>query len=127
MPGASVKLLLADDPKVVCKAIRFLLSQEPSIEVLGEAHPFQQIIEMASLLQPNVILLDLRMPERQGFERSTVKALLTHSERIIAMSIWNDDGAKALAQEYGAVALLDKVQLGFELIPALREGLAGGF
>ncbi len=82
MHGATVKVLLADDSEIICKAIRMLLSQEPSIEVLGEARTLLQTVEMASLLQPDVILLDLHMPERQALEPSTVKAqLLTCSER----------------------------------------------
>jgi DNA-binding NarL/FixJ family response regulator len=84
-----VKLLLADDSEIVCKAIRSMLSHEPRIEVLGEANTFQQTFEMASLLQPNVIL-DLHMSE-QGIKPSTVKnRLLSCSERVIAMSIWNE-------------------------------------
>jgi chemotaxis response regulator CheB len=120
MHGATVKVLLADDSETICKAIRFLLNRGPSIEVLGEARTLLQTVEMASLLQPDVILLDLNMPERQALEPPTVKAqLLTCSERVIAMSLSNDDEAKARAQQYGAFTLLDKANLASELIPTL--------
>jgi PleD family two-component response regulator len=120
MRGESVKLLLADDSEAICKAIRALLRREPTIELLSEAHTLPQTVEMASMLQPDVILLDLHMPAIQGFDLSTVKGrLLTCSERVIAMSFSNDDETKALAQEYGAATLLDKANLARELIPAL--------
>jgi DNA-binding NarL/FixJ family response regulator len=120
MHEASVKLLLADDSETLCKAIRAVLSGEPRIELLGEARSLPETVKMASMLQPDVILLDLHMPGEQGFEPSTVKIqFLTCSERVIAMSISNDDETKALALEYGAVVLLDKATLGSELIPTL--------
>jgi DNA-binding NarL/FixJ family response regulator len=120
MRGESVKLLLADDSEAICKAIRAFLSREPTVELLGEAHTLPQTVEMASMLQPDVVLLDLHMPAIQGFELSTVKGrLLTCTGRVIAMSFSNDDETRALAQEYGAATLLDKANLARELIPAL--------
>jgi two-component system, NarL family, response regulator DevR len=120
MHGASVKLLLADDSEILCKAIRSVLSQEPTIEVLGEARTLPEVVKMATLFRPDVILLDLHMPDGRGFEPSTVKAqLLSCTNQIIAMSMLNDDATKALALEYGAVKLLDKVKLGTDLVPTL--------
>lgn len=64
------------------------------------------------------------MPDGEGFEPSAVKAqLLCCTNRIIAMSMLNDEATKALALEYGAVRLLDKVNLGKELVPALLDVL----
>jgi DNA-binding NarL/FixJ family response regulator len=120
MHGASVKLLLADDSEILCKAIRSVLSQEPSIDLLAEARTLPEAVKMAILLRPDVVLLDLHMPNGQGFEPPTVKAqLLSCTNFIIAMSILNDDTTKALALEYGAVKLLDKVKLGTDLVPTL--------
>jgi two-component system response regulator DevR len=97
-----------------------VLSQEPTIQVLGEARTLPEVVKMATLLRPDVILLDLHMPDGRGFEPSTVKAqLLSCTNQIIAMSILNDDATKALALEYGAAKLLDKVKLGTDLVPTL--------
>jgi CheY-like chemotaxis protein len=95
---------------------------EPRIEVVAEARDLRQALKMASTLQPNIVLIDLHMPGQREFEPATVKSqLLASSERVIAMSVSNDDGAKALAKEYGAVTLLDKFNLSLELIPALLQ------
>jgi DNA-binding NarL/FixJ family response regulator len=120
MRGESVNVLLADDSELICKAIRSLLSEAPGIKFLGEARTFSQTVKMASSLRPNVVLLDLKMPERQGFTPLEVKSQLRESvDRIIAISMANDDDARMLADKYGAYVLLDKMNLGKELIPTL--------
>jgi len=120
MHGASVTVLLADDSDMMSKAIRSVLSLEPKIDLLGEARTLPEAVKMAALLRPNVILLDLHMPDGEGFEPSIVKVeLLSCTDRIIAMSMLNDGATKALAQAYGASILLDKVNLGIELVPTL--------
>jgi DNA-binding NarL/FixJ family response regulator len=122
MQGESVKVLLADDSELICKAIRSLLSEAPGIEFLGEARTLSQTLKMASFLRPDVVLLDLHLAEEEGLEPPAVKSsLLTCSDRIIAISMADGDDAKMLAMEYGADILLDKMNLGKELIPILLQ------
>ena len=120
MPS-EVKLLLADDSKVLCKAIRTLLIREPNIQISAEAHTLAETVEAACTLHPNVILLDLHMPTGDiDFEPSTTKArLLDCCERIVATSLAHDLETQALAGLYGAELLLDKARLATQLIPAL--------
>ena len=62
------------------------------------------------------------MPDEGQFSPDFVKAqLLSSAKHILAISIWNDEQAEALAESYGASRLLDKAQLGSELIPTILE------
>ena len=119
--NGTVKVLLADDSEAVCKAIQTLLSEEPSIEVVDESRTFSQTLEVATVLHPDVILLDLHMPRGDpDFDHLTAKLRLRSCcDRVVAMSIANDEETKTLATLYGATVLLDKANLAVELIPAL--------
>jgi DNA-binding NarL/FixJ family response regulator len=115
-----IGLLLAEDSEAMRQAIKAMLGAEPRIEILGEARSLPQTLEMASCLKPNIVLMDLHMPGEREFEPSEVKSqLLSSSKRILTMSLWNDDESKALAEEYGALALLGKANLASDLIRAI--------
>lgn len=63
-----VRVLLADDHDVVRRGLRQLLEQQPGWEICGEATTGREAVEMAARLTPNVVVLDLTMPEMNGFE-----------------------------------------------------------
>jgi DNA-binding NarL/FixJ family response regulator len=116
----SIGVLLAEDAVVMRLAIRRLLQMEPNIDLLGEAVNFQQTIQMAAHLKPKVVLLDLHMPGERQFSPAFIKSeLLLSARHVLMMSLWTDADAKALAESYGAIALLDKSKLAFELVPAI--------
>ena len=103
-------------------AIRSFLSGYSEIALVGEAADFLQTIRMVCDLRPQILLLDLHMPNCVGLDLTDASHRLraTHV-LILAMSVWTDMNTKALAQRFGAVALLDKMKLGDDLIPACRR------
>ena len=110
-----VNVLLADDAEVVRKAIRKLLSERKELKVAGEAATFPEVLQKATELKPDEIVIDLHIPG-DGFSTQ-----FPNGHKLLAMSVANDDGAKELAQRIGAMKLLDKMKLADELIPALLE------
>jgi DNA-binding NarL/FixJ family response regulator len=114
-----IKVLLADDTEIVRTAIRRLLDSDPEIQLVAEAATFTQVIEIADKLQPHVIVMDLHMNRKENTTPRRLKSALDRSP-LVAISIWNDDEAKALADSLGAVTLLDKINLTTELIPAIK-------
>jgi two-component system response regulator DevR len=116
-------VLLADDNESVRKAIVRLLQGDPDIQVLAQGATFAQTIELASKLHPQVIVLDVHMSDERAVTLAQLKSALMGS-RLLAMSIWNDDETKSLAETIGAAALLDKTKLATELIPAIRQDSA---
>ena len=117
-----IRVLLADDSRIMRDAIRSFLSGYSEIALVGEAADFLQTIRMVCDLKPQILLLDLHMPNGVGLDLTDASNRLraTHV-LILAMSVWTDMNTKALAQRFGAVTLLDKMKLGDDLIPACRR------
>jgi two-component system response regulator NreC len=117
-----IRVLLADDSEGFRVVLKRFLEQHPSVEIVGEATTLKEAIESARRLQPDVVLLDLHMDGTADADPLYIKTgLLMHAERVLAMSVWNDEESKRLAVSYGAVKLLDKSQLAYELMPALSQ------
>lgn len=117
-----VRVLIADDAEVVRRTVRKFLECEPAIDVCGEASTFPQTLELATSLKPDVIILDIHMPDGDGTESASVQLrLLCKQLRILGMSLWQDEETQIAAECYGAVELLDKANLCDELIPAIQR------
>jgi DNA-binding NarL/FixJ family response regulator len=116
-----ITVLLSNDEEAVRSSIRRLLDSDLEIHTVGEAVNFQQTIQRAIELKPQIVLMDLRMVVNSSVNPQEIKSQLnTLGSRLITMSFWNDEDAQALAQRLGAVALLDKLTLNTDLIPAIR-------
>jgi DNA-binding NarL/FixJ family response regulator len=116
------RVLLADDSDIIRGAIMRVLNEEPGLELVGEGASFADAIQLTATLKPDVLLLDLHMPDEDEYPPELVKSqILQHSVCILAISVWNDEKARALACSFGAKAFLDKTSLYTTLIPAIKE------
>ena len=116
-----ITVLLTDDKESVRSAIRLLLDSDPEIRMVGEAATFQQTIQSVSNLEPQIVVMDLHMPDASFLNPQEIKSLLNRlGSRLIAISFWKDEGTQALAESLGAVTLLDKMKLVTDLIPAIK-------
>jgi DNA-binding NarL/FixJ family response regulator len=121
-----IRLVLADDSDVMRPAIVRLLKDEPRIELVGEATSFAETLQLAAGLKPDVLLLDLHMRDEREYRPELVKSqILLHTKCVVAISLYNDDDARALAESFGAHVLLDKMTLYSELIPAIKQFCPG--
>lgn len=116
-----IKVLLADDSKIVCRAIRQLLADQTGIEIVGETSDFAQTVQMTGDLKPQIVILDLHMPDGKAISLPEVKSRLNHGTQVLAISIWNDAESKELAESLGAIILLDKIDLAEKLIPTIMQ------
>lgn len=117
-------LLLADDSELIRKTVRKLLATEPAIQIVGEATTFAETIEKAADLKPDVLLLDLHMPDDRNLDPAYIKAHLRplgSAIKIIGISLSgnDDDEARDLAASLGASTVLDKSRFYEELIAAI--------
>jgi DNA-binding NarL/FixJ family response regulator len=116
-----ITVLLTHDEEAVRNLIRRLLDSDPEIHTIGEAVNCQQTIRSAIELKPQIVVMDLRMVVNSSVNPQEIKSQLnTLGSRLIAMSFRNDEDAQALAERLGAVALLDKLTLTTDLIPAIK-------
>jgi len=116
-----IKVLVADDNEIVRSALVRMLKADADLAVIGEAATFAETFELVDLLKPDIVLLDLHMPDESMNAPEAAKVKILQSAGcILAISVWNDDVAKALAEQFGAKALIDKAHLFSELIPAIK-------
>jgi DNA-binding NarL/FixJ family response regulator len=112
-----IKLLLADDHQAMRKAISDLLQGCADVRLVAEAGNFREVINLTRAVRPDVVLIDIHMPDEKKVELSELKTL---DCQLLAMSLWTNQETKDLAKSLGAVALLDKANLGTELLPSLK-------
>jgi DNA-binding NarL/FixJ family response regulator len=118
----NVRVLIADDAAVIRKAIKGFLECDATLQVCGEAANYSQTLELAASLKPDLILLDLNMPDRNNFEPSFVKSKLRSTSQVLFMSLLTEDiDVSRLASAYGAMAFVDKAQLYDELVAAIER------
>ena len=115
----SIKVLLADDSHVMLAAIRKRLTEDTRIRLVGTVSSFAAMMQMISDFKPEVLLLDLHLPEERHFTPDFIKSQLGSVPHTLAVSLSNDAEAKALAASYGAESLLDKMKLYEQMIPAI--------
>ena len=115
----TISVLLVDDNEIVRNAISRLLKNDPEIQVVAETSSLAQTTQLISKLCAKIGLMDIHLGDENKVTFSEVKSRLNGSS-LLAISIWNDNETKALADSYGAFAFLDKANLAYELIPAIK-------
>jgi two-component system response regulator DevR len=115
-----ISVLLTDDSEIMRKSIVDLLKRDPEIRLLAEATSLSQTMQLTSTLRPQIVVMDLHLGDENDVTLSQAKSCLA-SSTLLAISLWTDDQTKAVADSFGAVALLDKSRLAYELIPAIKR------
>jgi two-component system, NarL family, response regulator DevR len=116
----TISVLLVDHSETVRKAIAGLLRGDPEIQIVAEASSLTQTTLLLSKLGPKIVLMDVHLADAHIVTSSEFKSSLNGSS-LLAISIWNDNETKALADSYGALEFLDKANLAYELIPAIKR------
>ena len=120
-----IRVVLADDHAVVREGTRQLLEREDDITVVGEASNGKSAIELVESLQPDVVVMDVRMPDVGGVEATkTIKKRFPKVE-ILVMSAYDDDEFVFALLEAGASGYLLKTAPVKDLIKAIHEVAEG--
>ncbi len=120
-----IRVVVADDHGVVRKGVRLVLSEAPEIEIVGEACDGEEAVGMASELKPDVMILDVAMPKRNGIQAATRIAKAEPGIGMIMLSMYSDEEYLMRAISAGAKGYLLKDSAEPDLVKAVRTVAAG--
>ncbi len=120
----TIRVVLADDHPVVRKGLRAILDEAPDVRVVGECGDGDHAVRLARELQPDVVLMDLQMPGRDGVA-ATAAVVAGTTSRVVVLTTFDTDGDILRAVEAGASSYLLKGTSEEELLQAVRAAAAG--
>jgi DNA-binding NarL/FixJ family response regulator len=115
-----ITLLLVDDQNLIRQGLKALLELEPDLQVIGEAENGQIAIELFQQLQPNVVLMDIRMPVMDGVMATQQICQQFSQANILILTTFDDDNYVATAIKNGAKGYLLKDTPSEEIAAAIR-------
>jgi two-component system, NarL family, nitrate/nitrite response regulator NarL len=125
LPVKRIRVLIAEDHPVVRKGIIALLSNQPVIQVLGEAKDGQDALRKAKEMRPDVLLVDIEMPQLNGFVLTEILQKELPQVRVLILSAHSGSQCVPRILQSGARGYVTKSASGDELVKAI-ESIAGG-
>ena len=121
----SIRLLLVDDQDIVRAGLRSLLEEHPNLEVIGEAGGGAEAVALAAQLQPDVVLMDLTMPDMSGAEATRRIKEIAPEVNVLALTIHEDEAYFFEMLNAGASGYVPKRASPDDLLAAIRVAAAG--
>ncbi len=118
-------LVLADDHRAVREGLRARLSDEPDLEIIGEAADGREALEAVNRLQPDVLVVDVVMPHLNGLEVTRRIGALSPRTNVLVLSMYADEAYVIEALQVGAKGYVLKSSTAEELVDAIRATAAG--
>jgi DNA-binding NarL/FixJ family response regulator len=118
-----IRVLIADDQRIVREGLTLVLGLLPDVEVVGAARDGEEAVSLAQQLHPDVVLMDLRMPRRDGVAATRLLRQREPGTRVIVLTTYSDDRSVLDALRAGARGYLTKDAGGAEIREALRRVL----
>ncbi|MBP6469970.1 MAG: response regulator transcription factor [Chloroflexi bacterium] len=120
-----IRVFLADDHDVVRRGLQALIESEDDMEVVGMAKNGAEAVQRAAIYQPDVILLDMKMPLKNGLEALVEIMAQRPDSRVMMLTSFSDDATLFAAIKAGALGYLLKEAQGSELVRAIRNTYEG--
>jgi two-component system response regulator NreC len=125
MTEEKIKLLIADDHAILRQGLRRILEAEPDMSVVGEAATGTDAVKRAKQLRPDVVIMDVSMPDQDGIE-SMRQIIKSTSSRVLILSVHLEHQVISAAVSAGAAGYLAKDSADNELIAAIHTIIHGG-
>ena len=120
-----IRILLADDHAVVRQGFKMILSAQPDMEIVGEAGNGREAVELADQLHPDIVVMDVAMPELNGIEATRRLAASAPHSRVVALSMHKDSVYVREILRAGARGYLLKDSPAPDLLAAVRAVASG--
>ena len=114
------RVLLADDNQSFRGTLKAMLSLQPDIEIVGEAVTGREAIRQVTELRPDVLVLDIRLPDYDGLEVLRRLREADDQTRVVILSLWDNAEYRRTAAEQGASAYVVKGAAFTQLLPVIR-------
>jgi two-component system response regulator NreC len=123
----TIHILLADDHTILRAGLKMMLNAQPDMEVIGEAHDGRQAIAEVQRLQPDIVLMDITMPDMNGIEATRQIKKLQPETKVLMLTMHENDEYVFQALRAGASGYMLKEAADTELISALHVVQSGQF
>lgn len=123
---SDIRILIVDDHAVVRTGLKLLLEAEQDVQVVGEAGNAQEALLRAKLLQPDIVLLDVTMPGKNGIEVARELPEVAPDAKAVMLSMQDEPSYVREAFGAGAAGYVLKEAADTELVRAIREVAGGG-
>jgi DNA-binding NarL/FixJ family response regulator len=120
VPDSKIRIVIAEDHKLFCEGLRLILSNDGNFEIVGEATNGLQAIDVISDLQPDVVLLDIALPELNGIEVIPIIKEKSPGTKALMLTVSEDEDAILNALRAGAKGYLSKNTDASDLIKAIQ-------
>jgi len=120
-----IRIALCDDHAVVRSGLRRLLEAEPDLEVVGEAGSAGEAVEVATALRPDVLVMDIGLPDRSGIAATADVCAVSPTTRVLVLTAHDDVAYLRRAFDAGAAGYLVKEAADIELVQAVRQVASG--
>ncbi len=117
----AIRLLLVDDELSIRRGLRMQFALEADLEVIGEASNGEEAMVMARDLEPDVIVMDLRMPGTDGLLATSALCAAAPATKVVMLSLFDDAANRARAAEAGARAFVGKHEPAGRLVETIRR------
>jgi DNA-binding NarL/FixJ family response regulator len=120
-----IRILIADDHPAFRRGLELIISDVEDLEVVGQAATGHSAVELSSELAPDVVLMDLRMPNLNGIEATRHIVRGTPTTAVVVLTMFEDDDSVFAAMRAGAHGYLLKGADGDDIVRAIRAAAAG--
>ncbi|MCX6018559.1 MAG: response regulator transcription factor [Chloroflexi bacterium] len=120
-----IRILLCDDQEIVTEGLHLILETDPELRIVGAASNGAQAVEMAAVLQPDLVLMDLKMPGMNGVRATRAIRRAQPAEAVLVLTTFDDDSWVLDAIRSGASGYLLKDTSRDRLIEAIKDTVAG--
>ncbi len=117
----TVRILIADDHEGFRRSLRAFLSTQQGVQIVGEAADGVEAVEKTEILHPDLVLMDLDMPRRDGFEATRCIKAAVPRTKVVILSIHGGDVYRRMAWKYSADGFIDKSSMKHALVALLQK------